>query len=221
MPVDTRPILYSFRRCPYAIRARMAIAAAGKAVELREVVLRNKPSAMLDISPKGTVPVLLCSSGQVIEESIEIMHWALAQHDPHRWLTGNSESRFRIDTCDKDFKAWLDKYKYADRHPEYPHEWYRERAEHFVQELESRLNVSAYLGGETASIEDVAIFPFIRQFAGVDPRWWESSDYRRTRAWLNQWLSSALFQRVMQKYPPWQPDSAAASEPIIFPPSTT
>ena len=112
------PVLYSFRRCPYAIRARMALAVAGMAVELREVLLRDKPEAMLEVSAKGTVPVLQLPDGWVIDESLEVMDWALTQNDPEDWADTCADTEALIAYCDGPFKGWLDKYKYADRHPE-------------------------------------------------------------------------------------------------------
>ena len=198
------PILYSFRRCPYAIRARMAIATAGVTVSLREVLLKDKPSELLAASPKGTVPVLVLPDGGVIEESLEVMWWALKANDPKGWLKeGDIESEW-IQACDDDFKHWLDRYKYADRYPEHPATTYRERAETFLTKVEGALSNSSGITGDTPSVVDVALFPFVRQFAGVDPEWWREAPYPCTRRWLEGWLNSALFSAIMAKYPRWE-----------------
>lgn len=208
------PILYSFRRCPYAIRARLALAVAGVDVELREVVLRDKPEAMLTISGKGTVPVLQLPN-QVIDESEDVMRWALAQHDPNGWLSGESSAaRKLIDFNDGDFKHWLDRYKYHQRHPQAEQVEYRRNAEVFLQKLEACLvdNAGQALTGESTRLADAAIFPFIRQFAGVQPDWFSAASYPLLRAWLQRWLDSKLFRSVMKKYPQWQPGQAVVIE---------
>ena len=198
------PILYSFRRCPYAMRARMALAAAGTGVMLREVLLKDKPTELLAASPKATVPVLVLSDGQIIEESLDIMQWALEYRDPLNWLEGKALDSDWISACDGDFKHWLDHYKYADRHPEHTAEDYRKSAEAFIQKLEDQLSGSGWVGGESANAVDVALFPFIRQFAGVDPSWWQQAPYPHVKQWLENWLNNALFSAIMAKYPRWE-----------------
>ena len=198
------PILYSFRRCPYAMRARMALAAAGTEVMLREVLLKDKPPELVAASPKATVPVLVLSDGRVIEESIDVMQWALVQSDPLGWLEGAALDSDWISECDGDFKHWLDRYKYAERYPGQAADEYRNNAEVFIQKLEDRLSVSDWMGGEAVHAVDVALFPFIRQFAGVDPSWWENAPYPSVRRWLENWLNSALFSAIMTKYPRWE-----------------
>ena len=198
------PILYSFRRCPYAMRARMALAAAGTEVMLREVLLKDKPPELVAASPKATVPVLVLSDGRVIEESIDVMQWALVQSDPLGWLEGAALDSDWISECDGDFKHWLDRYKYAERYPGQAADEYRNNAEVFIQKLEDRLSVSDWMGGEAVHAVDVALFPFIRQFAGVDPSWWENAPYPSVRRWLENWLNSALFSAIMIKYPRWE-----------------
>jgi glutathione S-transferase len=200
---DSLPILYSFRRCPYAIRARLAIAYAGIPVEIREVHLKYKPEHMLAISPKGTVPVLQLPDGKVIDESLDIMHWALAQHDPEHWLDAVQDVETLIQWNDGDFKFYLDRYKYADRYPEFAASYYRSQGEQFLAELESKLSQNPYLGSSHFSIADAAIFPFIRQFAAVDDQWFLSSEYRHLINWLNRLVISDLFGLVMVKYPIW------------------
>ena len=199
------PIVYSFRRCPYAMRARMAMARSRSGARLREVVLRDKPEAMLEVSPKGTVPVLVLANGEVIDESLDIMLWALSQYDPDGWLADRDNCLAWIERNDQEFKGWLDKYKYANRHPEQTEHWYREQGEQFIQAMESQLSNKDWLGGSHCRLCDVAVFPFIRQFAGVDPKWWQSAPYPSTRAWLDRWLANPLFTSVMKKYPQWQP----------------
>jgi glutathione S-transferase len=201
---NSLPVLYSFRRCPYAIRARLAIAYAGISVETREVQLRNKPEHMLALSPKGTVPVLQLPDGKVIDESLGIMHWALAQNDPDNWLDGGDDAEKLIQWNDGDFKIYLDRYKYADRYPEFPASHYRNQAELFLAELEGKLSQTACLAGNQLSKLDAAIFPFIRQFASVDSLWFESSKYQHLNEWLNRLLRSGLFISVMIKYPTWE-----------------
>lgn len=203
------PVLYSFRRCPYAIRARLALHASGVAIELREVSLRNKPESMLAASPKGSVPVLVLPDGQVIDESWEIMLWALHQHDHYVWL-GTNDAYVDAATAliienDTAFKGNLDRYKYPDRYPEHAQNHYRTQAEIFLQGLENRLRAAPYLLGDTLSIADVGVFPFIRQFADVDKNWFAQAPYASLHRWLKNLLSSKRFAAVMKKFPPWQP----------------
>ena len=208
------PVLYSFRRCPYAIRARLALSAAAIPVILREVELRSKPAAMLAISPKGTVPVLQLSNGIVIEQSLDIMYWALRQNDPQRWLVPDSLKQMvgLIAHNDGEFKYYLDRYKYPDRYPERPASYYRQQAEDFLQGLESRLQQQTFLCGGRFSLVDAAILPFVRQFAAVDSAWFAASDYVAVRNWLENFSNSLLFAAVMTKFPVWQPDAS----PEIF-----
>ena len=210
---NTYPVLYSFRRCPYAMRARLAIARAQVRVELREIELRNKPESLLLASPKGTVPVLLLVNSEVIDESQDIMFWALRQHDPEHWLEKHwlNQAKQLIQWNDGEFKYYLDRYKYADRYPERSGLEYREQGKLFLTELERRLNQHLYLCGDHFSLADAAILPFIRQFAAVDAAWFETSPYPALKQWLNQFQSSNLFETVMTKYLPWKPD-----DPVLF-----
>ena len=199
-------VLYSYRRCPYAMRARMALWCAEIAVDIREISLRDKPPEMLAISPKGTVPVLHCADGQVIDQSLDIMRWALQQYDPLGWLRWEEDSEAfarqeSLITCnDTTFKYWLDRYKYAERYPEFDQTYYRHQALSCQLEvLEQRLSQSAFLGGETADLSDVALFPFVRQFAAVDASWFDASPYSATRQWLRGWVESELFKKIMAK----------------------
>lgn len=208
-PRSDQPILYSFRRCPYAMRARLAIACSGTLVELREVVLRNKPESLLGYSPKGTVPVLILPDGKVIDQSIDIMHWALAMHDPARHLYGDNEALLRaqathlIHDNDHEFKQALDRYKYPDRYPEATLLQYRAQGELFLLHLEQCLESHAFLISERMTLADIAIAPFVRQFAQVDEAWFERSSYVYLQRWLSLFKGSVLFNAVMNKYPPW------------------
>lgn len=199
------PILYSFRRCPYAIRARMALHYAGIQVELREILLRDKPASMLAASTKGTVPVLLLPDGVVLDESYEVMRWALEQSDPDQWWDSSSTAEVDalIQQNDGSFKVCLDHYKYADRHPEHTMEHYRSQAEVFLTVLEKQLMAEAYLFGSKVSIADVAIFPFIRQFAFVDKGWFDQAPYPKLQHWLSGFLVSEIFSSVMDKHKVW------------------
>ncbi|WP_299789271.1 glutathione S-transferase [uncultured Shewanella sp.] len=202
------PTLYSFRRCPYAMRARLGIYLSRAQVSLREIVLRHKPEPMLKASPKGTVPVLILPDGKVIDESLDIMFWALECGDPCQLLLRESPQKLEIakaliDTNDNEFKPWLDKYKYADRHPEQREENYREQGERFISQLEERLSKHGQLLGPTPSIADYAIFPFVRQFAHVNKPWFRASPYSNVQLWLNEHLTSTTFTHIMKKYPTW------------------
>lgn len=201
------PILYSFRRCPYAMRARMAIAISDRPVELRNILLKDKPPEMLAASPKGTVPVLVQSDGVVLEESLDIMLWTLNGHDPDRWLpdndAGHSATFDLIGENDGQFKANLDHYKYHIRFPEHPRETYREAGEIFLARLERLLTAHRYLQGERQTLADIAIFPFIRQFANVDPGWFAAAPYPKVQAWLTDLVTGTLFREIMKKRPLW------------------
>lgn len=207
--------LYSFRRCPYAMRARLGILFANLEVELREVVLKNKPAPMLAISPKGTVPVLQLAEGdrRVIEESREILEWALAQNDPQGLLNSDLVSaNALIEQNDNEFKHWLDRYKYADRHPELTQLEYRQKGEVFLQVLERLLTKHKYLLGENISIADIGILPFVRQFAHVDRKKFYSLPYPNLQQWLSDWLEQPVFQQSMVKFQPWQ----EGDEVVVF-----
>lgn len=203
------PILYSFRRCPYAMRARLALMQAGIVVELREVILRNKPSQLLAVSPKATVPVLLLTNGEIFVESLDIMHWVASQVVKNNAVADEpADVNWLIGQNDGEFKYYLDRYKYASRYPEQTELYYREKAAVFLNGLESRLSRHAFLCGHSASLADMAIFPFIRQFAGVNIEWFQSSPYTNLKQWLSQQLESGLFISIMNKYPAWQAGNA-------------
>lgn len=192
------PILYSFRRCPYAMRARLALYSAKISHEHREVDLKNKPAEMLVISPKGTVPVLQLEDRTVIEESLDIMKWA---------LNTPSENSELITENDTTFKQALDRYKYPGRYPETREMNHREQCEQFLRKLEEQLN--PFLTGKEPALTDMALFPFVRQFAMVNPEWFHEQPYPHLKIWLNFFISSNLFQQVMQNYPLWLPGSSS------------
>lgn len=199
------PILYSFRRCPYAMRARLALAVSGLEVELREVKLSAKPDAMLAASPKGTVPVLVLPNGTVIDQSIDIMRWALTQHDPEDWLSRNDPAL--VAANDGAFKHDLDLYKYPDRHGTHA-ETHRASGLAFLLEIEQRLAGSIYLCGPARGFADAAIIPFVRQFAAVDPTWFAMQPLPNLQNWLSSYLTSYLFGAIMMRVPPWRPGDA-------------
>jgi glutathione S-transferase len=212
------PILYSFRRCPYAMRARLALAASGIKTELREVVLKDKPAELLAVSLKATVPVLQTETGRVIDESIDIMRWALDKRDPLNWYqTLDRRQQIQCDELiannDGDFKYYLDRYKYADRYPEHPESYYREQGEKTLKNLESLLKENGCLLTEKWTLADIALLPFIRQFALVDKDWFNTAPYPLVRDWLNHFLQSELFASVMTKYEQWH----AEQPQILFP----
>jgi glutathione S-transferase len=211
----TLPVLYSFRRCPYAIRSRLALKVAGQRVALREVVLRDKPEQMLALSPKGTVPVLLLSDGRVIEQSLEIMRWALECQDPQGWLTSGppSQAQAWIELNDGPFKTLLDRYKYPERHPERTAESWRDEAVSLMLEPMNRaLHTHPQLLGGHTSLADMALLPFVRQFAQVDPAWFERTPLRALQSWLASHLASPLFESCMVKVAPWSP----GQDPVVF-----
>nr|WP_256262129.1 glutathione S-transferase [Pseudomonas costantinii] len=192
-------MLYSFRRCPYAMRARLALRYCGVPVNIVEVSLKAKPAEMLALSPKGTVPVLSVD-GRVIDESLAIMQWALAQNDPDDWLLQDDPRVLElIAENDQVFKHHLNRYKYAERYPEQPMEHYRAEGEVFLQKLEGLLAGRDYLLADHLSLADVALAPFVRQFAHVDREWFAGTPYQRLQAWLQRFLESPLFIAVMAK----------------------
>lgn len=202
----SRATLYAFRRCPYAMRARMALRYSAVDLNIVEVSLKAKPPEMLALSSKGTVPVLQVD-GKVIDESLEIMHWALAQHDPDNWrllgdLEGQALTAALIEENDQVFKLHLNRYKYPERHPEYPLEHYRTEGEVFLRRLEALLETRAFLAAAHQSLADVAVMPFVRQFAHVDREWFAAAPYPRLQRWLQGLLDSELFVAIMAKQSP-------------------
>ena len=198
------PILYSYRRCPYAMRARMALKLAQIEVEIREISLRDKPAHMLQASPKGTVPVLVLPEGSVIEESIEIMLFALKTHALGTNIHAGAVAL--VLQNDTDFKQALDAYKYPERFPTQPQLAYREQGEVFLQQLENLLQQNTYLFNAIPTFADYAIFPFVRQFSAVDMVWFggfnqNNANYPKLCTWLKSLVESDLFKSVMEKQP--------------------
>ena len=208
---EALPILYSFRRCPYAIRGRMALDVAGIALEHREILLKDKPAEMLAASPKGTVPVVVLPDGLVLEESLDVMGWALSQNDPEGWLIPELEAGMSelISANDGDFKHHLDRYKYAARYDGAVAEDHRTEASKHLDVLEARLSQTPQLFGDRPTLADIAIFPFIRQFANTDRAWFDSQPWPAVHRWLAEHLASPRFERVMKKWDLFQ--SAASS----------
>ena len=214
----TLPLLYSYRRCPYAMRARLAMLQANRRFQTFEIVMRDKPAALLALSPKGTVPVLHLPDGGVLEESLDIMRWACEHRDPEGWWSRaqTDENLGLLRTNDGDFKRLLDRYKYPDRYPEDGRLREDVRAQAvaaLLTPLEIRLLAERYLGGATPCATDLAIFPFVRQFAAVEPDWFAAQPLPALQAWLADWLGSRLFEVCMTK----QPVQAAAVFPEFQP----
>ncbi|WP_313433985.1 glutathione S-transferase [Novosphingobium sp.] len=200
MPAD--PILYSFRRCPYAMRARLALLVSGAACVLREVKLSAKPSEMLEASPKGTVPVLVLPDGMVIDQSLDIMRWALQRNDPESWLARDDAAL--IATNDGPFKHDLDRYKYPERHGS-DALVHRESGLTYLRELDARLEQGGQLCGKARGMADAAIMPFVRQFAATDPDWFAEQPLPFLHKWLGDHLASPLFTATMLRLTPWRP----------------
>lgn len=204
------PILYSFRRCPYAMRARLAIGSAGIETELREIVLRDKAPEFLEASPKGTVPVVI-DGDTIIEESYEVMLWALSQNDPEGWL--KSVNHELITEADGPFKQALDRTKYAVRYEDADPEAERQKANLFLAKLSELLETQSYLGGENPNLTDMAILPFVRQFANINRPRFDADQSEVLTDWLDRFLNSDRFQSIMGKYPMWKNGDA----PTHFP----
>lgn len=209
--MNDRPILYSFRRCPYAMRARMAVAVSGIGVELREVVLRDKPPELLAASAKGTVPVLVLPDGHVIDESLDVMRWALKQNDPDDWLAG--EDTALIATNDGPFKHALDRYKYPHRYALDDNTPFRNAGLAWLIELEQRLGNTPYLTGEQLRMTDIALMPFVRQFAATDRAWFEAQAIPQVQLWLTRLINQPLFEAIMRRYPQWHEGGAGVDFP--------
>jgi glutathione S-transferase len=212
-----RPVLYSFRRCPYAMRSRLALKYSGTQVELREVDLNAIPDALRALVPENpTVPVLQLPDGRIVDESWDVLLWAVREHDPDGWL-GKEECNLVpaeqwIEMNDFSFKTDLDHYKYHERHPEQTQREYRAEAEEFIRDLEDQLQQTRFLLGDKLSIADIGVLPFIRQFAFVDKEWFDQAPYPKVQAWLAAFLESDLFDSVMGKYAVW----TAGDEPVLF-----
>lgn len=209
--MSQKPIFWSFRRCPYAMRARLAIQSSRVSVELREILLRDKPQAFLATSPSGTVPCL-DASGQVIDESFDVMRWALTQSDTEGWLNYPSEGEDLIADADGSFKSALDRYKYHVRHADGAREMAQAEGAEFLRRLDAMLAGQYWLFG-AKSLADMAILPFVRQFANTDRAWFDTQDWPHLLGWLNRFTDSAEFAAIMIKYPPWQEGDDGVSFP--------
>lgn len=205
------PVLYSFRRCPYAMRARLALQASGQWVELREIELKSKPADMLAVSPKGTVPVLVLGD-RVIEQSLDIMLWALSLHDPLAWLVHSTSAKQDAMDCiavnDGAFKYHLDRYKYPRRFGLTDGRQSRSEGAEFLYHLDERLRKAPFLAGKNWGLLDAAVAPFVRQFAHTDSAWFAAQDWTGLAQWLHAFESSVAFAAMMQKVTPWKPGNA-------------
>jgi glutathione S-transferase len=212
------PILYSFRRCPYAMRARLALAASDTVCELREVVLARKPAALVSASHKGTVPVLVLQDGSVLEQSLDIMLWALRRNDPLQWLPATGQELEAvlqlIAECDGGFKANLDRYKYPNRYALTDGLTHRALGAQFLHGLNERLSSRPNLTSKHVSLADAAIAPFVRQFAHTDPAWFAGQSWPGLQLWLKAFEVSSDYALVMAKYGAWTEDQ----EVVFFPP---
>lgn len=219
MTAAALPVLYSFRRCPYAMRARLALLASATVCELREVVLARKPAELLQASPKGTVPVLVLPDCQVLDESLDIMQWALRRHDPLKWLPDESRKMEAalalIAQCDADFKAHLDRYKYPNRYALADGLTDRDLGKPFLQALNDRLKATTFLHGEHFGLTDAAIAPFVRQYAHTDPVWFTRQPWSALQAWLADFETSAVYHAAMEKHLAWTQEQT----PVRFPAS--
>ncbi len=223
MSAQAFPILYSFRRCPFAMRARMALYSSGQICELREIVLRNKPDHLVEMSAKATVPVLIDTDGSVIDESLDIMLWALQQNDPSNFLPSDVASRAEmlaiIEKIDGPFKHHLDRYKYGSRYVDENEktgvtaEGHRRAAMDILAELDERLNARDFLLSDSRGFADIAIAPFVRQFANADRAWFDDQRCPNLHRWLNEFLASELFNACMEKYKAWESETCG----VLFP----
>ena len=204
----SHPILYSLRQCPYAMRARIGLLLAKQTVLLRDIVMKNIPSEMLAVSPKGTVPVLVFEDSSVIDESIDIMIWALKQNDPNNLLYIHQPDDYQemlalIKRNDSEFVEGLNKYKAAARYHDSTEIDYRQLCEPFIYYLEQCLTKNEFLMGANPSLADYAILPFIRQFSRVDRKWYLQAPYPKLQHWLERHYQNPLFSKAMTKYPQW------------------
>ena len=209
----TLPILYSFRRCPYAMRARMVLLHSKIQCEIREIKLSNKPKEMLAISPKGTVPVLILENGDILDESLGVMLWAIEQGNLRNLFnSGKKEILDLIKINDGEFKDAIDRYKYSSLYPEKPMIEYRKMGELFLKKIESCLEKNKFIFGKNISLADLAIFPFIRQFCRVDIDWFNSSLFKKIKEWTLFFEGSENFIDIMRKIKPW----TTGDKPTLF-----
>ena len=200
------PILYSFRRCPYAMRARMAIHISGQKCEIREVLLRDKPPSMLEYSAKGTVPVLILQDCKVNDESLDVIDWALNLNDPDDWQRSKDKEKTKelIKINDGEFKYHLDRYKYSKRYDNEDPEFHRKKCLKFIESINNELNNSEYIFDDNISYADIVLLPFIRQFRIADIEWFDSLPYNNLKKWLSSFLGSSLLNSIMKKYDLWK-----------------
>ena len=209
----TLPILYSFRRCPYAMRVRMVLLHSEIQCEIREIKLSNKPKEMLAISPKGTVPVLILENGDILDESLDVMLWAIEQGNLRNLFNpGKKEILDLIKINDGEFKDAIDRYKYSSLYPEKPMIEYRKMGELFLEKIESYLEKNKFIFGKNISLADLAIFPFIRQFCRVDIDWFNSSLFKKIKEWTLFFEGSENFIDIMRKIKPW----TTGDKPTLF-----
>jgi glutathione S-transferase len=202
--MKTLPLLYTYRRCPYAMRARMALLQAAVRFEACEIVLRNKPAEMIAVSPKGTVPVLVLTDGRVLEQSWDIVRWAFEQTGDAQGWWGRAQTpinRSLLEACDGPFKHHLDRTKYPERFDDAQgRDWHRAQAlQTLLLPLNEQLRTAPQLGGNEPCAADIGIFPFIRQFAATDPTWWSAQPLPAVQPWLAKWLTHPLFETAMRK----------------------
>ncbi|MEM5527480.1 glutathione S-transferase [Gammaproteobacteria bacterium AS21] len=206
--IDSYPVLYSLQNCPYAMRARLALLLSEQVVIIRAITLKNKPQHMLEVSPKGTVPVLILADGSVLQESIDIMLWALKQQDPHQLLLQDEEQYQQIieliERGDNEFKHPLEQYRAAKRYHKDTEQYWRQQCEVFIAELEQRLEETGHFVGQQLSLADYAFIPFMRQFGRVDRKWFAQAPYPKVKAWLTTQLQSRLYAKMMTKHELWQ-----------------
>jgi len=208
------PVLYTSRRCPYAMRARLSMYYSKINYEHREILLKDRPEKLYKFSPKGTVPVLNFPEGKVIDESLDIMKCSMSVNDPDSWFVNNiTDQLSAIRTNDNHFKKWLDKYKYHDRYPEFTVQYYRGECEATLNIFEKKLDDEKFLLCQNISLADMALLPFIRQFANVDINWFNER-YTNLSKWMGELIESEIFQSMMKKYRIWDPSSKG--EDVIF-----
>ncbi len=212
-PKNTLPVLYSLQNCPYAMRARLTLLLSEQDIIIRAITLKDKPQTMLKASPKGTVPVLVLTDGTVIEESMEIMLWALEQSDPNNLLPQDKPDIQQaiiklIQRGDDEFKHPLEQYRAAKRYHRDSEIHWREQCESFIEELEQRLSTNSYFVGNSASLADYSFIPFMRQFGRVDRKWFANAPYPNVKAWLSTQLQSRLYAKMMTKHPLWHEEAA-------------
>ena len=205
------PIFYSFRRCPYAMRARLSLVASNTKVEIREILLNNKPKEFLDVSVSATVPCMV-ENEKIIDESLDIMIWVLKNNDPNNWLKMPALGHDLIKENDGPFKKYLDLTKYHSRHPETNPEKSRKKAATFLIKLET-IMADDFLFGINPTLADMAILPFVRQFANTDLQWFNQQKWPRVKSWLSKFISSEIFETIQVKYNQWKKNA----EPQFFP----